>query len=430
MVTLADGGSVSATAADGTTFELVVPPMAVARDTEISMTPLTDVEGIGDGAVHAVQLEPEGLTLFELVRLTITPATPIAIADQLMFEAAGDGSDPGLALIDPSSEPIVILLEHFSLGGVASVTPQQRATFIEKSASNAERRIAGKVRALIGAERQRQLLGASDDPADLEALNDALEPLHEEFEREVVERRREAAMQSCTALKTYITTLISFERTRQLLGASEAGEAASQERIIDALSAMHARYQQCEEEAIAACKEAKDPAILIEFWLAMARQFGLEVGNAATLQERAEQICAGPDYRVDKTVTATQMNVTFTIQYTGTKCDGVAGTWTIESSGTLSGYGGTAAIGGPLTVEIPPESTEGTLEGTANFDDENQGHTEGHFFGSARFIEEPPTLELTVTGGSGSGYSYGFLDTGVLQPGTLTFPLEKGDFCD
>jgi hypothetical protein len=138
----------------------------------------------------------------------------------------------------------------------------------------------------------------------------------------------------------------------------------------------------------------------------------------------------GQDYQIDKTVNVTQMNVTVAVSYTATKCDGPFGEWTIESSGTLSGYGGTAAIGGPIVVNIPPNSSQGTLEGTANFDDENQGHTEGHFFGGAQFVEEPPTLELTVTSGSGSGYSWGFLDTGFMGPGTLTFPLEQGDFCD
>ena len=49
-------------------------------------------------------------------------------------------------------------------------------------------------------------------------------------------------------------------------------------------------------------------------------------------------------------------------------------------------------------------------------------------------MEDPDTLEgtsldITVTGGSGSGYSFGFLDTGLLQPGTLTLPVEQGKFC-
>ncbi len=148
------------------------------------------------------------------------------------------------------------------------------------------------------------------------------------------------------------------------------------------------------------------------------------------IDDLRKNVPACGDYRIDKTVNVTQMNVTVAIRYTGTKCDGPYGEWTIDSSGTLSGYGGTATIGGPLVVTLPPDDAPGTVEGTANFDDENQGHTEGHFSGMAELVGEPAVVKLTVTNGSGSGYSYGFLDTGFISPGTLSLPVEKGDFCD
>jgi hypothetical protein len=420
-VTLEDGGTISATAADGTTFELVVPPMAVADDTEIRMTPLTDVHGITEepGVVHAVQLEPEGLVFHELARLTIVPAEPIPLDRQLMFTAADDGSNAGSALVDPASEPIVIVLEHFTVGGVASVTPQQRRTFREKSAASAEERLGREVGANLQDQRERELTDGDDEGGT--TPRDELDRIADEYQREVIDKRRANADESCQALRTYVETVIRWEQKRQLAGMTSAEEAASLGRVAEAVAYAEARYETCEREAIAKCRDAQDPAILVDFWLSMDRPAD---------RERAERTCRGQDYRIDKTVNVTQMNVTVAIQYTGTKCDGHEGEWTIDSNGTLSGYGGTAAIGGPIVVDIPASSTEGTLQGTANFDDENQGHTEGHFVGTARFVEEPSTLELTVTGGSGSGYSYGFLDTGVTGPGTLTFPLERGDFCD
>jgi len=414
MVTFADGGTVATTAPDGTTFELVVPPMALAADTEIRMTPLSDVEGIGAGAAHAVQLEPEGLEFFQMVRLTITPATPIPVAEQLMFEANGEGADAGLALIDPNSKAIVLLLEHFSIGGVASATSQQRAAFLLKSAENAERRIVNEVRSRISAERMRQLLGEFETEVD---LSESLA----EYQREVVEKRREAAALSCKALMTYMRTMISFERQLQLLGTSEADEVSSQERLVAAFEAMSARYEACEKEAIAECRETEDPSVLVRFWLANERPAD---------QARAEKVCLEQDFQIDKTVTKTEMNVTFSIRYTGTKCGGPEGDWVIDSEGTLSAYGGTAEIGGPVVVEISEGAVSGPVEGTANFRDENQGETQGRFSGIATFVEDPSTLELEITSGAGSGYSYGFLDTGLLTlPGHLTLPLEAGDFC-
>lgn len=289
-VTLEAGGTISATAADGTTFELLVPAEAVAEDTEITMTPLSDVGGLEASAVHAVQLEPEGLEFYELVRLTITPASEIPVADQMLFEAAGDGSDAGLAMLDPTSADIVLLLEHFSAGGVASVTPQQLATFTEKSADNAERRITNEVRRLQGQDRERQLLEGIDELSP--ELQAELDRLAAEYQREVVDKRKQAAETSCEGLSTYVRTVVTFERQRAQLAASEAAEAASQERITNALNEMTARYEECEKEAIAACKKAKDPAILIRFWLANERPAD---------KARAEKECKPEGFALDLT---------------------------------------------------------------------------------------------------------------------------------
>src|SRR4051795_11275267 len=53
-VTFAEGGVVSATGADGTTFQLQVPAHTVEQDTVVTMTPLAEVSGFGETAVHAV----------------------------------------------------------------------------------------------------------------------------------------------------------------------------------------------------------------------------------------------------------------------------------------------------------------------------------------------------------------------------------------
>jgi hypothetical protein len=147
--------------------------------------------------------------------------------------------------------------------------------------------------------------------------------------------------------------------------------------------------------------------------------------------KRAIPKCEG--YRIDKTVSLTQMNVSVTIQYVSTKCDGPDGEWVIDSQGTLSGYGGTAVIGGPVIVTIDEETLRGPVDGTANFRTETPGHpspvTQGRFTGTGEFvIGTPPRLELDITGGTGNGYMYGFLDTGFTSPGTLTFEVATGDF--
>lgn len=335
LVTYEAGGLVSATAADGTTFALAVPPAAVPGDTQIRMTPLTEVRGVTDppGAVHAVQLEPEGLLLFEFARLTITPAAPIPVGEQMAFEAAGDGANPAPAIVDPGSEPIVLLLEHFSVGGVAQATPAQRATFLQKSASNAERRIAGEVRERLSEERQRQLLGGSDGGTP------DLSDLTSEFEREVVDKRKQAAALSCDAVMLYLRTVISFERQLQLLGLSAADEAASLARVASAVAAMDARYQECEKEAIAKCQAAKDHKILISFWLAMERPAD---------PDRAKQTCEPQGYQFEMIGTGTGYDTGYPVpiewEVWGLLCKG-SEEWKIWEN--FEGVQGSSSTGGP-----------------------------------------------------------------------------------
>jgi hypothetical protein len=266
-VTLEEGGTVTATASDGTTFELVVPPQAVPGDTEITLTPLSDMAGIDADAMQGVLLEPDGLEFHELARLTITPAEPIPPESQLMFEAAGDGENPTLALVDPTSEDIVILLDHFSVAGIATASEAQQARMLEKSAANAEARLSAQVRAQIGAERYRQLTGTGDEESGGAVVRDALEAIAAEFQREVLDKRKAAAEESCRALRQYVRTVIAWERQWQLAGVDESEEAASMARVVDAVEYAQARHDECQDEAIAACKDAGDPQILIDFWM-------------------------------------------------------------------------------------------------------------------------------------------------------------------
>lgn len=418
-VTLEAGGTITATAANGTTFALMVPPEAVPGDTEITMTPLTDVGGMDADALHAVLLEPDGLEFYELARLTIMPAQPIPIENQLMIEAEHDGSDPGLALLDPSSEPIVLLLEHFSVAGIATASEAQRARLLEKSAANAEQRLNSRVRERIGAERYRQLTGGEEVLAvDREVLNE----IAAEFQREVLDKRKAAAAESCRALRAYVLSVIRWERQLQLTGMTADEEAASLGRIVEADQYAQSRHAECEKEAIAACKDAEDPQILVDFWMWI---------DDPVNKALAVRLCNPPEYKINKTVTGSAGSgfVTYAIQYTGIKCGGPAGEWTIDSAGTWTGGGDTAEIGGPITVQIDENSLSGPLRGTVNFRDvDSDGTTTSQvtFTGTGRFDEQGQRLFLDVTGSTGI---YGVLDTGVEKPGTLTFALEAGDFC-
>ena len=388
-VTAEDGGIVSATAADGTTFELDVPAEALAGEVEITMTPLTAVEGLGTepGVVHAVQLEPEGQVFFDFLRLTITPADAIAVEEQVMFEAVGDGSEPIAALVDPDAEEVVVLVDHFTVEGVARFTPDQRALFMRKSAENAERRIRDQVGERLQGERREVLVeGAEGQMPDLTDLLD-------EWQREVVDKRREAASLSCQELQNYVGAALGFERQIQLLGASDDGEAASLERIREAVAFAQARYDECEKEAIARCQEADDSAILVAFWLSMERSAD---------RDRAKQICEPSG---------------FVLEFTGSGFPLRSANFATPALLDVEGRAqGCPADGGGwvFTGEMALDYSEGPADTTQNLVETTPGQTPEHFVLTPEFTVGGNTVEFTDALGQPTGeltYTNVFGDT-------------------
>lgn len=115
------GGSLTATAADGTTFDLVIPPLAVSDPTPIVMAPVDPVDdlGLSGGVAGAVYLEPAGLILAEPATLDIEVGKEIPDGTRVVgFDVADDGST-GLVPATGDEGEYSVLVFHFSAPGVA-----------------------------------------------------------------------------------------------------------------------------------------------------------------------------------------------------------------------------------------------------------------------------------------------------------------------
>jgi hypothetical protein len=127
QVISAEGGQITVTAGDGTRFTLVIPPKALLSEAEIKMTPVIQVGELplSGGLVAAVQLEPEGLLLWEPASLTIEPVIPLPVEDQLSFSWRQEGErfHPYPLTLDPSV--ITMNLVHFSGYGVGRGTDRE-----------------------------------------------------------------------------------------------------------------------------------------------------------------------------------------------------------------------------------------------------------------------------------------------------------------
>lgn len=276
-----EGGSITATGADGTHYTLEIPADALTSQTHISMTPLASIEGLPfrSEPALAVQLEPEGLVFNNFVTLTITPPEAIPVDQQIVYSY--QGKNLSLALPRPDSSEIKILLLHFSGYGVAKGLLADIEPYRKRLGGDVEARLQSEVAYQLGRVRQQQLLGASDEDLD---LSTTLKKLFDRYEREVVQPRVAAAGESCAAGRLAIQTVLGFERQKQLLGMD------SEKGMTDLDSLIQTASSVCLKEEYELC--ASDHIIhrMIPVWLGFERQaqlLGAETGESPLSKEAA-----------------------------------------------------------------------------------------------------------------------------------------------
>lgn len=304
----ADGGELAVTAEDGTAFELTVPAGALVADTTIRAVPVT-LDGLG-AREHTVMFEPSGLRFYDWARLTVEPAEDVPVEEQLLFGVTDDGRTVSAAFLDVESETPTILLDHFSGYGLARTTDSQRAALLQSSAADAATRISNRMAEALGQLRGDALLGVESD----RNIGDLFLSSAEEYETEVLQPLLEAAGASCAATQNALQHVLGYERQRELLGLGGTPTKVDGKAIlVDALSTDDGP---CEKEAIEACRSAKDPGILLTFWLGRERQrqlLGVTDGGPALgdLEKRARRICLPqPAFEISGTVESQPSGIT------------------------------------------------------------------------------------------------------------------------
>lgn len=111
-----DGGTAAVTDADGTTYTLSIPEGALLTEEEISMTPVSSVEGLPfDGSVLGVYLEPEGLVLLRSAQLTVVLSPDHDVSNVVAFGTFANGKDFHLTPSAAEGSVITTTVDHFSL---------------------------------------------------------------------------------------------------------------------------------------------------------------------------------------------------------------------------------------------------------------------------------------------------------------------------
>ena len=286
------GGTLIASASDGTRYRLRIPEGALLSSVEITMTPIRSLAGLPStsGRVAAVQLEPSGLQLMKAAELAITPADSIPLREQLALAWYGAGDDAHQYPLRVDPDRIEMDLLHFSGYGVTQAGPGHPAReavrhaasewgrFDTRMAQATEKdRQAGEqmsdatidllfqslveyydfaLRPLLARaeadyrladcciqrwaqwERQLQLIGSTDLPAELQARSHEAAASVQRILQNMLEQGMEHAVQLCREhdLRA-VQLMIALERQAALLGAApDAGSESMWERIFDCLT--------------------------------------------------------------------------------------------------------------------------------------------------------------------------------------------------
>ena len=270
LMTITEGGAVSATGADGTTYTLTVPPDALRSEVTITMTPLSRIDGLpfGDGTALAVQLEPSGLQLDAYASLDIVSATAPSPSEQILFGYQGSGEDLSLALPDLATDGIRILLDHFSGYGVGNGLLTDLGPIRQRLGGTAEARITSALGEALQVEKQG---GAKAD----------LDQYFQLYEEQVLKPRLAAAGKSCGNATIAFQTAAAYDRQRQLMG--------SEPSSLDFRSLFLTAGSLCLEEEYDLCKVNHIVHRIIPFWLLLNRQIQLlNAEDAAALAVVAE----------------------------------------------------------------------------------------------------------------------------------------------
>ena len=137
----AEGGTVTATSAGGVAYRLVVPRGALLAPTELTITPVSALSNspVSAGLSAAVRMAPSGLRFALPARLEIT-VTPVTGSGRqvVAFQSASDGTGLLLRTSSSAGAALALSVAHFSVYGVAVLTPSEIASIPRPPQSDAE----------------------------------------------------------------------------------------------------------------------------------------------------------------------------------------------------------------------------------------------------------------------------------------------------
>lgn len=364
MVTADTGAEITATGTDGTVYRLTIAAGSVLDDTPITVTPLSELDG-GVGAPRVgVLLQPDGLELLAPAVLEITEVPVETTELRFFFTAGDDGSQQVPVGVAPSG---AMIIHHFSIAGWTGVN--------DSAYDAAFGVVGGDIANEVERSIQRTAQDVANGLATTQDLQEAIATGTERLEREVLRPYLDSVgtePRRCSSVAEAERAVLRVERELAVYGVERTTPSTSM------LELLTADFADCEREKIRACKAARDPSILVAFWVTHAHKLaviGFESSmNPIALLERARAICEPQRYSASGggggmaasgeigdltrpfTLTGSGDGFAITMTYLPAE-DGRSGTMSYEGGGSGVAMSGSSTYtvsgeeGGPLTLE-------------------------------------------------------------------------------
>jgi hypothetical protein len=310
---------------------LSFPAGSVSEPTLVTLTSLASTTGLPNqqGLLAGARLEPAGLVLLAPAFLQIDFPEPIDAQHISSFAFNNDGSDlhlvPDAVTSNITTHRVRILVQQLrshgcgvftlpELRSLAATRPPARSAPSraglhadmagcypedEKEAKAMQEELEDSVRprqqaaaAILGEERQKQLLGYSDESVGNTALIRVLQDSANFYETEI-KGRLPQALESCAGVQTLTPWALGFERQRQLLG---GGESATEAPLSNELICQGSL--RCQQQAVECCRTQGGDTRLVRTLLGIERQRALLGAGAECGEISVEQVlkdCA-PDW--------------------------------------------------------------------------------------------------------------------------------------
>lgn len=316
--------------AERVVYRLRMPTNSVLEPTLVTLTALKGATGIPTqaGLLAGVRIEPSGLVPLSPLFLEIDFPTNLPARQISSFACENSGANlhlvPDVVVANGATNRVRLFTTQFGsygcsvftlaeLQALASTAPPVRVTAArmgqralleecypndERDAQNLEKKLEDLIRprqqeaaAILGTERQSQLLGTTSEDEGQSALFQLLAS-DDSFFRQEIESHLPEALQKCAVAQTLVPWALSHDRQRQLLG--DVSEGASSTSV----TLMCQGAKRCREQALECCRTHGGDTRLIQQLLGLERQrqlsgFGEDPRCGAELTvDQIEKECA------------------------------------------------------------------------------------------------------------------------------------------